>query len=188
MLRFRHGHTHSFSLLWPCIFKDGYCYSLLFLHAAAFWMIFNEQFSSELLRLQRFYTWHQMESALNPSLQKKSIWVFFIGRGTPQPLACFYWTTKLCLKQYSWLVWRLMQPWLALLRCFIKVCFLFLTRRLITEVQRRSLVLAEYRTGVHWQLWWGVLWRQRLVLLLTYFLHPFLSISTGNGLQSHISI
>lgn len=36
--------------------------------------------------------------------------------------------------------------------------------RFITKTQQHSLVSAEYRTRICWQLRWGVLWCQRLVL------------------------
>lgn len=79
------------------------------------------------------------------------------------------------VKWHSWLVLRWAQPWLASKKYLMQLSSLFLTHRLVTEAQRRSLVPAEYRSGVHRQLRWGVLWCQRLVLPF-YLCHFLLKI------------
>lgn len=122
--------------------------------------------------------------------QKVHLGVFHLPRLSKERLPPLLSHIHAFTQQCFWLLRRLIQPCSALTsKCFIQVCFLFLTRRLISEAQRRSLVPAEHRAGVHWQLWRGVLWRQRLVLLLfTSSLHPSLPIPTGNDLQSHVNI
>ena len=53
--------------------------------------------------------------------------------------------------------------------------FIFPILRFISKAQRPSLVSAEYRTRIRRQLWWGILWCQRLVSHFDFPFYPSLS-------------
>lgn len=87
--------------------------------------------------------------------------------------------------------WRLLQPWLALEKCFISVCFLFFFW-LTGSSQKHSAAhwclqnIAQESIDSSDEEFFDA--RGWCCSCLLCFLHPFLSIPTGNILESLISI